>query len=405
MWHALVAGSGTYQVRELGASQFANTNLYHEDVRLPDQSVQAYLDEGYLLLRHLVPPQTVEALRQEILRTCGPFESNAWLENDALQDFVIFGPLAAVAAQLHGREDVHLLRTVHHFHFGIHVPVRIPYWHYDHGECQMGYTPAKDTPNSLVKFYVPLYDNMPSMWFMNQSMFEEGLRRMSGARAEQTVASFRNGTMGTPPGDICAGPPEACPPWLPRMTSEYIDRVSLKPMLRLGDVLVHASTLVHRSAPSNGGGVTGWLAAAYAVPETRFRGSISPDERECHSGVDPKDFQSLQRLAYTPRIADHPRTEECFPRVYPRDTAQSRIGTVRYPIRADYWDSARNVRDPLRRYVGWKLWQFSWVSSGRHFYGMFSTDLPDSNIVMLRANASRESNTDSTSGSTATSEL
>jgi len=297
-----------HQVRLLGSTPFAHNVAYDSGrCELTEQDFLVYATEGYLVLRRLVPPATLVALREEILLSFGPINvpyiDNAWLTSNALLDLFTFGPFGDIAAQLFhkggGSKQAHLLYSVHHVRPGSMLP-RFGDYHVDVVECEEAYLPAAETLRTKVKFWVGLYDDVPAMWFLNQSTFELILKRTN----DTLLSDFAAGTLS--------------PWWAWGMSvenPEVMDALVLKPRLRLGDAIVHSPCLVHRSPVAVAGVPTGFLAPSYAAPEARYVGESA---RQCDSGVGRGT-----RLADAPSITGVPRPS-CYPQVYPLEAARGR---------------------------------------------------------------------------------
>lgn len=297
-----VCTRGKHALRVLGTTPFSGDDAFYDYEPLGQGHREAYLREGYLLLRHWLPADTMALLRVELLRLYAvPYVGNHWLESDELMDFISFGPFGKLAAQLFGRDRVHLLGSVTHFRNN--ATVSIKKYHYDFRECLEGFPPAGDTARSLVKFWIPLNDELPSFWFVNQSTLAQRIKRVANETARE---DFLAG-LAPPPKDLCLS--GSCKRTLPPLGRSFLDRASLRPMMRLGDVLVHSTTLPHRTSPENGGGVTGWLTLTFGVPETRFV-PLDTERLNCDTGVDARNVTRIPRLFDVP----HP---SCYPRVFP----------------------------------------------------------------------------------------
>lgn len=305
--HGLFSGWGRHHVRQLGRSHFARSDLYHPaSVFLSDQVRRSYFAEGYVILHNLVPAKTIAAFREELFSTVGPFDSNGWIESDAMFDFLAFGPFADVAAQLFNHTDVHLLYSVHHFRND--TTQKTPFIHYDSVEIGNRFPHARNTTDALVKLWFPLQDRSSGFWFLNHSTFESIILHTSN---ETMVSKFHAGEL-RPPAEVCVMPPcglKLCGSVEFQLCEEFLNHMMVKPMLNLGDAMVHSSTVLHRSAPLAGDGVTGWIQVSFGVPDTRY--SPIHNERYCDSGV-----SKTYSFADAPRIVDAPRPE-CFPRVRP----------------------------------------------------------------------------------------
>eukprot|EP00747_Dinoflagellata_sp_TGD_P198544 gnl/TRDRNA2_/TRDRNA2_71608_c0_seq2.p1 gnl/TRDRNA2_/TRDRNA2_71608_c0~~gnl/TRDRNA2_/TRDRNA2_71608_c0_seq2.p1 ORF type:complete len:374 (-),score=53.61 gnl/TRDRNA2_/TRDRNA2_71608_c0_seq2:22-1143(-) len=308
----------------VGRSPFARKDAYYRGgAYLSQRHRRAYFSEGYLLLRSLLPPATVAAIGDELrrLRSHGWEDSpNAWMRSDHFLDFLIFGPFGHVASQLAGGGPIHLVRTTHHFRDG--VSKLQPTYHFDWGECEDGYPPASDTSRALVKFYIAMNDNMPALWLLNQSSFEAFLR---GPTDDDTVLEFRAGRL-SPPHNLCDRQSLGCSG--PTLPAEFVNGRALRPILQLGDAIVHATTVVHRSpeaaAEGDGGG---FVTLTYGTPDTKYTGQRVGQTSECASG--------LVSGEHPPRLADLPQPG-CAPRVYPLEAVwraygmSSRVSYRRY---------------------------------------------------------------------------
>eukprot|EP00747_Dinoflagellata_sp_TGD_P021955 gnl/TRDRNA2_/TRDRNA2_128806_c0_seq1.p1 gnl/TRDRNA2_/TRDRNA2_128806_c0~~gnl/TRDRNA2_/TRDRNA2_128806_c0_seq1.p1 ORF type:complete len:454 (-),score=24.85 gnl/TRDRNA2_/TRDRNA2_128806_c0_seq1:30-1391(-) len=303
----LLRQSDYHQRRVLGRSRFARQSSYYADhLRLSEHEKAAYLSEGYLILRGLLPEKTVDALKNEILEAFGtvgdPYTWNAWLENDGLLDFFTFGPCAVVASQLFGGSAVHLLQSYHHFHGGAVGKSRR--FSYDVAVCEDGYPPASATARTKLKFYIPLYADK-SLRFVNQSATEALLSEalLFDGNASSAVA-FRFGKL----------------PSLHEMTRSFdqarLDRESFWPRLEVGDAIVHSPCLLVRTtgavaARRGGGRPRAFVAPSYGPPDSKYLGS-EVSFRQCDSGIN----RASVTLANAPPIKDVPRPH-CYPRVFP----------------------------------------------------------------------------------------
>eukprot|EP00931_Biecheleriopsis_adriatica_P009111 TRINITY_DN110219_c0_g1_i1.p1 TRINITY_DN110219_c0_g1~~TRINITY_DN110219_c0_g1_i1.p1 ORF type:complete len:398 (-),score=40.44 TRINITY_DN110219_c0_g1_i1:13-1170(-) len=321
---------GRYNLtRHIGESRFARRQSYHAEGKelLSRAQRSGYFRHGYLLLRGLVPTVTAASLREEILRTHfhdtvqDPYAMNAWMESDRLLDFLIFGPFGKVAAELFagkGKGGVHLLRSSHRFEQ--RQPTSAADWHYDWAECEDGFPPASDVRRSFVKFYIALYNDMPAMWFVNQTALEA---LIAGLRSDGPAlrSAFRKGLLHPPQGlcdNVHAMPCTSSD--VPTLDRTDLERVSLKPVLQVGDVIVHSTTVVHRPPIVASKVRRGFLTAAYGPSDARFSGRhdmAAGNRRLCDTGV-PIYRSRLPTLSSVPR-------PNCFPRVYPPPLAKADV--------------------------------------------------------------------------------
>lgn len=362
------------RLRRLGSTLFAE---HAERSKLSTKNLEAYFAEGFLLLKGFLAPGLVAALRELLLhRFVPPVMANTWIESDALFDFLVFGPFGKVASQLLNSTTTHLLCS--NLHFRDPETKLVPEYHYDNGDCLTGFPPARHTRRTLVKFWIPLYDGMPSMWFVNQSSFEAHLLQASD---EHALREFHAGRL-PPPSDQCH--PEhrhfqkfgSCPSWVPPMPQQKADHLSMKPTMRLGDVLVHSTTLMHRSSERHNDDVTGWLSVMYGAKTSRWIGDCMK-RLNCDPGM---DFRSLQ---VPPRVQEVVAVSPCFPVAFPKPRRP--VGPYRIPLRSlDPSDAAKDKSYLLR----WRHRQ-RWHSTVRNLSGFRAFpqaprhDVPASNIANL----------------------
>jgi len=326
--HRRIANVSTTAARPrvmLGTTSFSKKSLYFSGTRkLRKQHLTEYFAQGYLILRDLLPPETVIVVRKHLNLSCrvGEGRTNPWMQNRALLDFMYFGPFGEIASQLFGGADAHLLRSTSYAQVeqpgGEDKPT--PEYHFDWAENGGRFTPASFTKQSLIKFYVALYDNMPAMWIINQTSLERWLKGLPHSLGEDPIHlyhMYRNGIL-PPPTDTCDE--HVCKSFVPAIPKPLFDDLAIKAKLRLGDVIVHATTILHRSAGhSKLGRKRGVLTLTYARPDTVYYGfkGMTYNSHECDSGL--RD----SHIGHRPSISEVPHSD-CFPRVYPRTDVRGR---------------------------------------------------------------------------------
>lgn len=330
----MLASSFGVQVRRLGATSFASKASYRHarSVVLSESARTAYYNEGYLILRNLLPVQTVTAIREALLSTFGtayePYDTNAWMTSDALLDLYIYGPFGQIASQLFGGGRAHLYRSVHHFRGDGWSPVPVP--HFDDVDCEDGilggFPPASLPKRSRIKFWVGLDAHVPGMHFLNQSMQLEALRLMADntTHGERLVELYLAGRFKEVISDMYMRL------FLVQKWPNFFDDRMLTPRMNLGDAIVHTPCLFHKSPTLRGRGVTGFLAPSYAAPDSRYLGALtalpSLDNRECDSGMPLSTHaDAILEVAVVPR-------PECFPQAFPRPAFRG-VTELRLPFR------------------------------------------------------------------------
>lgn len=281
------AKAGSYErKRQLGRTRFADAASYHH-FKLPDGSRQLYEQEGYVVLRGLLPKSTVAALRKELFeRYSFEQEKNAQYDSDALLDFLVSSPLGEVAAQLLGASQVHLIRNVLHFRPTLVKFKRVPTYHFDWLECEeeLPTEGAPFTGPSPIKFNVALYDEMPGLWLLNRSTLGSLMEQanLSGLKASRAGLE--------PLGDV----------------AQLADSVALQPVLNMGDVVAHSAALAHRSPDAGLGSTLGFVSPSYAASSSRCLGRRDSN-RECK-------WEALVPSEEVPTLGE---VAGCFPQAYP----------------------------------------------------------------------------------------
>eukprot|EP00411_Alexandrium_monilatum_P018543 CAMPEP_0175241864 /NCGR_PEP_ID=MMETSP0093-20121207/30775_1 /TAXON_ID=311494 /ORGANISM="Alexandrium monilatum, Strain CCMP3105" /LENGTH=446 /DNA_ID=CAMNT_0016535927 /DNA_START=39 /DNA_END=1376 /DNA_ORIENTATION=+ len=379
-------------VRRLGSTRFAREDAYGWHGSITEADRQAYFRDGYLVIRGLVPPETVVALREEIAGTLGflssPYNENAWFMSDALLDFLVFGPFGRVVARLLGGEGVRLVYSNHNLRRGDWPAYQAHRrWHWDSIQCcNEHYVPAHATRVANANFQIALYDDMPGMYFVNQSTVAQ-LLDFFGQQVNETrmLEYFLRGVL---PRDV----PQAL---LGHFGQEFFDRLAIRPRLRIGDAIAHAPTLIHRSPDGYGGRPSGWLLPTYALSEARFTPVPFVADRLCDTGEDLEKhghagFFKKLKTAGLQQLKESPRPA-CFPQVHPPADARKQMGDLKLSFRRKSYAGIG---------AGSRTW--FWLS---HLYRMeraragpdaialqppVFTDTPSANVVLPPEDARKE---------------
>ena len=289
---------------KLGMSMFARTGVFYDSGPkiLTEDQRQVYLKDGYLILRNLLPKSTVEALRAELARLPslgihGPNNVNMWISSNEFLDFLLFGPLGQIASELY-EDKSYLIRATHTLDATLET-----LYHADGGEgrCDVMH-PANDTRNSRVKFFVSLYNDMPGPVLVGQSTLEATMQSWPEPVNHLALLSFRAGLLPYPR-PRCGGGPCDQSSWFPAVPEEELDRLATKPVLNIGDVLVHATALLHRSPKMRK--KTGLVTAAFARPGLARR-ELPLNDKICN--------WKRQNGSAIWRADEYP---ECLPRAFP----------------------------------------------------------------------------------------
>eukprot|EP00747_Dinoflagellata_sp_TGD_P104404 gnl/TRDRNA2_/TRDRNA2_169242_c1_seq1.p1 gnl/TRDRNA2_/TRDRNA2_169242_c1~~gnl/TRDRNA2_/TRDRNA2_169242_c1_seq1.p1 ORF type:complete len:364 (+),score=30.72 gnl/TRDRNA2_/TRDRNA2_169242_c1_seq1:41-1132(+) len=266
------------QRRTLGASAFARSTAYHEHskLQLSEESRAAYLEDGYLLMRKALPTETVANLAKYAIKRYGTqatTEHLQWMHDDALLDFLIFGPFGYIASQLMGGQDAYL-SNLHQF-VSFNSPSPVQGYHYDLKECY-DYKPAREVESIGVKFFVPLTD-MPGPWVVKQTTMHSlkdtvyaDFHSMFDALNETAVKQANKAIVNAPV-----------------HVRDKADAVSTKPFLNAGDIVLHSPCILHGS-PRDLDPFTlrGFLCPTYAHRSTK----ISPlQKQDCTTGFYSED--------------------------------------------------------------------------------------------------------------------
>mmetsp|Transcript_8761 Transcript_8761/g.17377 ORF Transcript_8761/g.17377 Transcript_8761/m.17377 type:complete len:514 (+) Transcript_8761:85-1626(+) len=323
-------------VRQLGSTRFAREDAYAWNLTLTAEQQRAYFQEGYLVLKGLVPPETVVALREELIGTLGylssPYNENSWFMSDTLLDFLVYGPFGRVVANLFGGDGVHLIYSNHNLRHGDWPAYQAHRkWHWDSIQCcNEHYMPAHRARFTNVNFQIALYDDMPGMHFVNQSATKE-LLRLFGEQVNKSKLQeyFMAGFL-----------PRSVPQsMMGHFGQEVFDRLAIRPRLEIGDAILHSPALLHRSPDGYGGKSSGWLLPTYALSEARFMPVPYVVDRLCDTAEDLKqhghtgffdkiDMSSLQQIKDSPRPA-------CFPKAHPPAAVREQVGDYRLSFRRE----------------------------------------------------------------------
>lgn len=348
----------------LGSTPFANESLYRslDNLSFTAEDHAAFAAEGYLVLKNLLPPETLTALREALLAEFGSSDHghNGWLSSGALLDFLTFGPFGRVASELLGGGPAHLLYSVHHFRQAGMVR-NTPTLHYDTIECEDGVLSAQQAERSGIKFYVPLYDKRPAMWFVNQSATE---RMLHGWGNDSLVSRFLAGEL----------PHLWQWDFVKPDVLQQVAEAWRKPVLDLGDVIVHTPCIFHRSAEESGGVAKALVLPTYASPKMRYAGRFNFERRQCESGVDP-----ATAIGAAPPVEEVPNPG-CYPRVFPVEAARARVGA---PSRAAF--RGNELFYPAQWY--WERWrtavECAKATAPEEPPPVVGMELPSSNIKAL----------------------
>ncbi|CAE8613057.1 unnamed protein product [Polarella glacialis] len=386
--------------RWLGATRFAEPSSYHaegEKIKvLPEGSRASYLAEGYLVLRGLIPPETVLALREELFQNYSfDLEKNSHFESDALLDFLAFSPFGQVAAELLGTESVHLLRSVLHFRPTSLAFKRVGNFHFDWLECDhdlpavaAGFLDSDALAETApIKFNLALYDDMPALWLLNRSTL--------GAlvNVNMTDASFGDQSPDAKGQQRLPAGPEGLPFWV---SQEAADAVAVRPRLRLGDVVVHSPALAHRSPDAPLGELIGFLSPSYAAPASQCLGRYASN-REC-------DWEAEQRRQERNADAEGSHEAEkpgsarqetllgdvpgCFPQVYPKSPARKTEFLIELRRNFATGPFGRLLSSSLTRWLFLVPSPEDTASGGRADSGESEQGLPCSHEVVLSGGSS-----------------
>eukprot|EP00747_Dinoflagellata_sp_TGD_P033962 gnl/TRDRNA2_/TRDRNA2_136955_c0_seq1.p1 gnl/TRDRNA2_/TRDRNA2_136955_c0~~gnl/TRDRNA2_/TRDRNA2_136955_c0_seq1.p1 ORF type:complete len:417 (-),score=55.16 gnl/TRDRNA2_/TRDRNA2_136955_c0_seq1:162-1412(-) len=308
------------QERHLGISMFANAASYgphsmvHEHISAKD--IDTFHKEGYLVFKQLVPRDTAIALRDEIatkISTQAPLSWQGWIDSDALLDFLLFGPLGALAARLLDAKAIHLLHSQHVFTRARQPEGIARLWHFDlqpadahcyadaqsakHGISMQCGERCRSISRSRINIWASLQDEMPALWLANET-------------TAATVAASATGKTKWKQHEI----PHTSP------LASHLDEVSMKPVVDIGDVIAYSPCVMHR-APVSCGVERAYLRATYGCPDATFRGKFVGHGRLCDSGI--KQGLPVEQV---PSVANAPRPE-CFPQVWPASVLDGKRGT------------------------------------------------------------------------------
>ena len=308
-----------HHTRHLGASRFADEKHYRSAPLISQQYIDAYFKEGYIIIRDLLPSDTVAAFRDELLLTMG--DVNRYLAHqsqfrvDASLDFLLFSPLGHVAAQIMGTYNAHLIYSHYRFRInGLHPET--PGYHADSRECShtrnfqftetgsfFWQIPSREEMHMPIKFQIPLYDDMPGLRLVNVT----GL---------QVMYAYTNGE------------------W----NEDVAEFLIVKPQLSLGDVIVHTPCLPHRSPKGVGGRPSGWIGPSYAPSSFRFFNRQAELEQQCEAGI-PFDMWADAHLrdngSSLPPLFE--RYRWCYPQAYPLDAVHRQKGTFQMDFKLFGW--------------------------------------------------------------------
>jgi len=325
---------GVDHVRQLGSTRFAREDAYTWQDQITEEHRKAYSEEGYLVIKGLVPRETIVALREELASTLGflsyPYNENAWFMSDALLDFFVFGPFGKVAAKLLGSEDVHFIysnQNLRHGNWAAYQDHRM--YHWDSIQCCNEYfAPANKPLITNVNFQIALADDMPAMHFVNQSVTIEMLRLFGQQVNAPTLAD-----------DYLAGvlPRNVGQTMLGHLGQEPFKDRAIRPRLNAGDVIVHSPATLHRSPDGYGGKPSGWLLPSYARSDAQFMPVPYSVDRLCDTGEDLEkhnynDFFGKINMATVRQLKDSPRPS-CFPKAHPPAAARRQVGELRLSFR------------------------------------------------------------------------
>lgn len=287
---------------KLGMSMFARTGVFYDSGPkiLTEDQRQVYFKDGYLILRNLLPKSTVEALRAELARLPslgihGPNNINMWISSNEFLDFLLFGPFGQIASELY-EDKSYLIRAAHTLDATLET-----LYHADGGEGRIDVMhPANDTRNSRVKFFVSLYNDMPGPVLVGQSTLEATMQSWPEPVNHLALLSFR-GSLLPYPRPHCGQCDQSS--WFPAVPEEELDRLATKTVLNMGDVLVHATALLHRSPKMRK--KTGLVTAAFARPGLAGR-ELPRNDKTCN--------WKRQNGSAIWRADEYP---ECLPRAFP----------------------------------------------------------------------------------------